>query len=64
MKGNKNPSGGSSTESVKVVVRCRPMNKKEQEKGNFLFIAFNLFFPSQTEILKELLYRLFENSGR
>jgi len=29
MKGGKNPAGGSSTESVKVAVRCRPMNKKE-----------------------------------
>lgn len=29
MKGGKSQGAASSTESVKVAVRCRPINKKE-----------------------------------
>ena len=29
------PAGGSSTETVKVMVRCRPMNTKEKTKGKY-----------------------------
>lgn len=46
MKGGKNPSGSSSTESVRVAVRCRPMNKKEMNQSNLLSNSFFLtFYP-------------------
>ena len=36
MKDNKN------SESVKVVIRCRPLNKKEMQAGNDIVVNMNL----------------------
>ena len=38
------PAGGSSTETVKVMVRCRPMNTKEKTKGKYSSILNCSFF--------------------
>lgn len=32
-KANSSPKVAGNTECVKVALRCRPMNKKEQERG-------------------------------
>jgi hypothetical protein len=49
------PAGGSSTETVKVMVRCRPMNTKEKTKGKYSsHINYSIFLAMRVEIWGKL----------
>lgn len=39
-------------EAVKVMVRCRPMNQKEKDRSNFMFMLFRLFFSCSSRFQK------------